>query len=451
MIDLIIVGAGPGGYETALLAAKYGWSVVLIEQDKVGGVCLQAGCIPTKNYYHSAMLLRDVQQAEPFGISVSEVCFSYEKMKHHKDEVVQKLTKNIEIELQKTGVHLVFGKASLLGPHTVQVGEISYQGRYIILATGSTPKRLDIPGIDLPGVMNSTQLLQLDALPQRMAIIGGGVIGCEFASIYASLGSQITLIEWLPGILPQIDEEVSKRLLMAFRKERIQVQTNTGVEAISLSGEGLILNLQTRSGEKKEISVDAVLLSVGRLPNVEWLSNSPVTLERNEQGGIRVDGWGKTSVPSIYAIGDLCGGWMLAHAATYQGRKAFFHMANYPDEIDLQYTPSAIFTFPPVAMIGKTEQMVRGENYSVFKSLYASNGIAQANETTFGFVKLIVSSENKLIGAHIIGANAPDLIGELTLAVQRQLTLTELQPIIHPHPTLSEIVQDAIHQYKQKN
>ncbi len=451
MIDLIIVGAGPGGYETAILAAKHGWSVVLIEQNKVGGVCLQAGCIPTKNYYHSAKLLRDIQQSEPFGVSAADVSFSYEKMKLHKDEIIQKLTKSIESEIQKLGIHLVYGQASLLGPHTVQVGEISYQGRYIILATGSNPKQLKFPGIDLPGVMDSSQLLQLDALPQRLAIVGGGVIGCEFASIYASLGSQITLIEWLPGILPQIDEEVSKRLMMAFRKERIQVQTNTGVQSISSSNDGLALHLQTRSGEKKEISVDAVLLSVGRLPNVDWLSNSPVTLERNEQGGIRVDTWGKSSIPSIYAIGDVCGGWMLAHAATFQGKKAFFHMANYSDGINLQNTPSAIFTFPPIAMIGKTEQMVRGENYFVFKSLYASSGIAQANEATFGFVKLILSSDQILIGAHIIGANAPDLIGELTIAIQKHLSLRELQQVIHPHPTLSEVIQDAIHQSEQKN
>ncbi len=476
---IIIIGAGPGGYETALEAAGRGIEVVLIESGNVGGTCLNEGCIPTKTLYRSAEALAEARRAAEFGIvyGSNEAVVDFSRVMQRKQEVVAQLRGGVETLLHNKLITLVHGKATLTGAHSVVVHSTSaltpdeasgtaeeqaaesteYTGDCIIIATGSVSASLPIPGADLPQVLSSGKMLDIDHVPERLCIIGAGVIGLEFASIFNSFGSKVTVLEYCKQILPRFDTDLAKRLKQSLSKSGIEIITSAAVQSISASAEGDGVQaeyaLETRKGkEVKTVEADTVLMAVGRRPAVEGLGLEAAGVEYTPKG-ITVNDFMQTNVPSIYAIGDVNGRCMLAHAATYQGLKALNHICGEEDSINLSIVPSVVFTMPEAATVGLTEQDCEQQGIAcrLLKSFFRSNGKAVSMGETDGFVKMIVAKEpadtdaggkipaGKILGCHLFGPHAADLIAEVTALIQCGATLADLKSLIHAHPTFSEV------------
>jgi dihydrolipoamide dehydrogenase len=444
MVDLVIIGAGPAGYETALLAAKHNLKVTLIEKSEVGGTCLQVGCIPTKAMYRNAEVLHLLKNSQMFGIAYENLQFDFNIVQERKNSIIKELTEGITFALEKAGVNLVYGEGHILDPHHVQVGKQKIETKHILIATGSKELRLQIPGANLPNVITSKELLSIDHVPSSMTIIGAGYIGCEFASIFSAFGTKVTIVEYMDSIVPLIDSEISKRLLALMKRQGIVVHTKTKVLSIEESGD---LRLIKALAKEKEISFhsEVVLLATGRAPvlDIESLQEAGV---KHDYKKILVDENFQTNVPSIYAIGDVTGGKMLAHVASFQGHVALSHMLGIKRNIDFDLVPSAMFTFPEIATIGKSEEEAKSEliNYQVCKYLFRANGKAMALGETDGFVKVIVDDQARVIGVHIIGPHASDLIHEMGALMTQGITIKQYLDIIHAHPTLSEVMQEAV-------
>ena len=465
--DLIIIGAGPGGYETAVRAAKAGLQVVVIEKEHLGGTCLNAGCIPTKCLCHSA--------EQPPSTSPEGESDRLRKAIARKNEVVEKLKAGIAQLMKTPGITLVEGEARFVDAHTISVGDEQYEAKNIIIATGSVTKFLPIPGAHAEGVVTSTELLNLTTLPQRLTIIGGGVIGLEFASIFQSIGSQVTVIEFCKEVLPQFDRDLAKRLRTSLKKRGIEFHTNAAAKEIrrlspspSLVGNGedspstekdeVTTPLSTREGpgvsllfeekgKMQSVEADLVLMAVGRAANLQSLNLADVGIETTPRG-IVVDDHMQTNIPGIYAIGDVNGLIQLAHAASAQGRVALSHILSshlLPPTSYLQIIPSAVFTVPEAAMVGKTEEQLEeaGIEYKTHKAMYRANGKALAMEADDGLVKILTDAEGKILGCHIFGAHASDLIHEVTLAMRLGATIHDIADTVHAHPSLSEILLAA--------
>lgn len=441
---IIIIGAGPGGYETAVRAAKLGLEVVVIEKDRLGGTCLNAGCIPTKCLCHSADTLevlkeRDVQpDAEELAKAVA-----------HKDETVEKLRQGIAILMKAPGITLVEGEAQFVDAHTVKVngkgGEQVFTAPHVIIATGSTTKFLPIEGAHAKGVVTSTEILNLDSLPKRLCIIGGGVIGIEFASIFRSFGVEVDVVEFMKEILPPFDRDLVKRLRTSLKKRGITFHLGAGAKAIH-EGEPMVVDFEEK-GKAQSLECDLVLMAVGRAANVGALNLDDVGITYTPRG-ICVDEHMQTNVPGVYAIGDVNGLCQLAHAATFQGYCALEHITGssssaYRDA--LKVIPSAVFSNPEAAMVGATEEQLTeaGVEYKNLKSFYRANGKALSMDADDGLVKLLVSPEGNLLGAHILGAHASDLIHELALLMRMGGKVSDLAHTVHAHPSLSEIILTA--------
>ncbi|HOI46828.1 MAG TPA: dihydrolipoyl dehydrogenase [Bacilli bacterium] len=444
MVDLVIIGAGPGGYETALLAAKHNFKVVLIEKNEVGGTCLQAGCIPTKTLYRNAEVLELVKESHQFGITHENIQFDYAAVKKRKDEVISELTTGIKYSLEKANVELIYGEGYILDPHHVYVGKRKIETKYILIATGSKEYRLPISGIDLPNVLTSKELLDIDHVPKRLTIIGAGYIGCEFASIFSAFGSKVTLVEYMDSIVPLLDTEVSKRLHALMKRSGITIHTKTKVLGIEQSDESLVVKAVCKDKELL-LPSDTVLLATGRQSVLDMESLNEANI-LHDYKKILVNEHFQTNIESIYAIGDVVGGKMLAHVASFQGQVALAHMLGQKRDIDFNFVPSAMFTFPEVASIGYTEEEVITKNipYHVCKYLFRANGKAMALKETDGFAKLIVNHQEQIIGAHIIGPHASDLIHEIGALMKLGVGVKAYLDLIHAHPTLSEVVQEAI-------
>jgi dihydrolipoamide dehydrogenase len=351
----------------------------------------------------------------------------------------------IERLLQSYGVEAVHGQASLLDGNTVMVDGTQYHSRFILLASGSVPAVLDVPGMDLPGVMNSDEILELKELPGRLLVIGGGVIGLEFASIFRAFGSQVTVIEYLPALLNSLDQEIGKRLGVFLKRQGINVMTSTGVQSIERDQDKLLMVAEGKKGPLR-LQADAVLVAAGRMPCTEGLNLEQVGVKTGPRGFIQVDHTYQTSVKSIYAIGDVIGGQMLAHVASEEGIAAVESIAGLRKRSASPLVPSCIFTIPEIASVGLSEQQARerGIKYRSGKFQFAANGKALTMAETDGVVKVLVDEADVIIGVHIIGPHASDLIMEGLVLVEQGITRSQAIDMIHPHPTLSEALKEAI-------
>ena len=477
-MKIIIIGAGPGGYETALLAAKRGVEVVLIEAGHVGGTCLNEGCIPTKSFCKNAEVIDSLREAEAFGVTGLSYDFDFKAVTARKNAVVEQLRGGVEGLLGHKLITLVHGKASFRDAHTVVVESVEYSADYIIIATGSVSASLPIPGADLPGVLTSKEILDLEEIPRRLCVIGGGVIGLEFASVFCSFGSEVTVLEYFKDILPRFDSDLSKRLKQSLGKRGIEINTQAQVTGITTvipseaegssvipsEAEGRVEEspcyrvTYTRKGKEETVEADKVLMAVGRKANVGSLNLADAGVEFTPRGIVVDDRTMQTNVPHIYAIGDVNGKMMLAHAATFQGIVALDHIMGIENEIDLSVMPAAVFTSPEAASVGMTEDECKEAGIPVkcLKSFFRANGKAVTMGETDGFCKLVVAAEPKegcespyaqgrILGCHLYGPHASDIVQEACALITRKATLKEFESIIHTHPTLTEVLQSAVH------
>ncbi len=446
--DLIVIGGGPGGYVAAIRAAQLGLKICVVERQKMGGTCLNWGCIPTKALYRSAEVCHLAKNSEEFGIVSEKITINWEQVQSRKDKIVSQLVVGIVQLMKANNITVVEGEAKLKDVNSILVtkadGETAcVSAANIIIATGSKPAVLPIEGVELPGVLDSTDLLALDHIPQRLAIIGGGVIGMEFAAIFNAFGSQVTVIEFLPNVLAQMDTDISKRLTPMMKKKGIEILTASRVMKIEKQ-EGLVLTVSTKKGDI-QIQADEVLMAAGRQPVVDnlMLENANIAYDKK---GIKANAYGQTNVPHIYAIGDVTGGMMLAHTASHQGITAVEHIMGVEAKHDAMVVPSCVFTFPEIAAVGITEDEARakGLNYKIGKFMFGANGKALTLGEGEGFLKVISDENDILMGVHIMGPHASDLIHEGVLAIGMKLKAEDIIGTIHAHPTLSEAFSEAV-------
>lgn len=440
--QLIIIGAGPGGYETAVHAAKAGLQTVVIERGPLGGTCLNAGCIPTKCLCHTAEVLESTRHSEALGITAGDVQFSLSQAMARKDAIVSQLQGAIDALMQTPGITLVRGEARFVDAHTVAVGETTYTAPHIIIATGSTSKFLPIEGAHARGVLTSTEMLRLQEVPRRMTIIGGGVIGLEFAAIFRTFGSEVTVVEFCKEVLPFFDRDLAKRLRTSLKRQGIDFHVGAAAKAIH-EGESLTVDYEEK-GKLRSVEADIVLMAVGRGANLESLNFADAGIEVSKRGVV-VDEHFQTSVPGVYAVGDINGLCQLAHAATFQGFAALAHILGEPSPYRLEVMPAAVFTVPEAAMVGKTEEQLAEEGvaYVAHKSFYRANGKALTMAAEDGFAKILTDASGRILGAHLLGAHAADLIHELAMVMQHDGNISEVVSMVHAHPSLSEIVLAA--------
>ena len=439
--DIAIIGAGPGGYTAAFKAADEGLSVVIFEKDRFGGTCLNRGCVPTKALLKSATLLSEIRNAGTFGISVTEVSHDMQAMAMRRDQIVERLRADLEKAVKAKKITLVTGQAVITSPQTVECGGEEYQAQNIIIATGSQVSLPPIPGIDSPQVITSNQLLERQEIDyQSLTIIGAGVIGVECASIYLALGRPVTMIEMADRILPTMDPEIAQRLTAHLKKRGAVIVTGARVSAI----EGDTVCYLDRKGQQCRCSSEAILVATGRKASVEGLLGEGVSLEVSR--GIVADGNGRTSAPHIYAIGDaVSGNIQLAHVAMAQGENVIDIIQGRQPSVDMKTVPSCLYTDPEAASVGLYEQQAREQGISVrcSKSVTGGNGKCLIENAESGYVKLVMDENDVIIGGQMVCPHATEMIGEIALAVEKKLTAGQLAEVIHPHPTVNEMIAQA--------
>ena len=453
-MKIIIIGAGPGGYETALLAAKRGVEVVLVEAGQVGGTCLNEGCIPTKAFCKNAEVIDGLREAEEFGVTGLSYGFDFNAVTSRKNAVVEQLRGGVEGLLGHKNITLVRGMASFKDQHTVLVNDVEISADYIIIATGSVSASLPIPGADLPGILTSKEILDLQEVPKKLCVIGGGVIGLEFASIFKSFGSEVTVLEYFKEILPRFDSDLSKRLKQSLGKRGIEICTQaqvTGIEETAVMSNEVETSTYkvsyTRKGKEEVVEADKVLMAVGRKANISSLNLADVGIEFTSRGIVVDDRTMQTNVPHIYAVGDINGKMMLAHAATFQGIVALDHIMGIENDIDLSVMPAAVFTSPEAASVGMTEEECKEAGIAIrcLKSFFRANGKAVTMGETDGFCKLIAADDGRILGCHLYGPHSSDIVQEACALISRKATIEQFKDIIHTHPTLTEVLQAAVH------
>lgn len=434
--DLIIIGSGPGGYRAAEYAAAGGLQVTIIEEADAGGTCLNCGCIPTKTLCRHTEVIETLRSAEDFGLKGLTYTVDFAQMMERKQQVVETLRQGVEGLLSKPGITFVRGTAHFTGNKTVAVGDEEYTAPHIIIATGSKAKMLPIPGINDSRVVTSTELLNITTLPQRLCIVGAGVIGMEFASIFSSLGCEVTVVEFLKECLPALDSDIAKRLRQTISKRGVTFLMQSAVKEIT--AEGVVYE---RKGKTDVVAADLILMATGRAAHTEGLDleKAGVTTER---GCIVTDDEFRTSAEGVYAIGDVNGRMMLAHAATYQGLHVVNRILGREDAIRTDIIPAAIFTYPEAASVGMTEDACKqaGLEYNCHKGYYRSNGKALAMQETEGLVKVLTDSTRHIIGCHIYGAHATDMVQEVCSLMNLNATIDQMSDIVRIHPTLNEIL-----------
>ncbi len=447
--DIIVIGAGPGGYVAAVRAAKEGLRTAIVEEKRVGGTCLNRGCIPAKAMIHAASLYREMKEGERFGITASEISFDYGRILSYKEETTDKLCQGVEQLLKANGVEMLFGKGILEEGRRVRVvsetKEAVYEAEHVILAAGSKPLTLPIPGFLLPGVLTSDELFRLERLPQSLVIVGGGVISVEFASVFADLGCKVTIIEALSRLIPNMDKEISQNLKMILKKRGVDVHTSAAVQRVEQEGE---LYTCIFNEKEKEIRVSAqyVLCAAGRCPNTEGLFGEGVKPEM-ERGYVVTDERFATSIDGVYAIGDLVKGMQLAHLASAQGAYVAGIIAGKKPYAELDAVPGCVYTNPEIASVGLTEDEAKGKGLGVKtgKFIMSANGKSLITKEERGFIKVVIENETDVIlGAQMMCARATDMIGEFVTAVANKMTAGQLMKGMRAHPTYNEGVLEAL-------
>ncbi|MDN5302927.1 MAG: dihydrolipoamide dehydrogenase [Thermoanaerobacteraceae bacterium] len=450
--DITIIGGGPGGYVAAIQAAKMGAKVILIEKDVLGGTCLNRGCIPTKSLVRSAEIFKNLKEAEDFGCQAENISVDIKSVVGRKNRVITQLVQGIEYILKKHDVRVIRGIGEIKDCNTVFVkekaAEITIKTNNIIIATGSKSSSLPIPGKDLECIMDSSDALQMDELPEKMVIIGGGVIGMEFAFIFSGFGVDVTVVEFLDEVLAAFDSDIIEEISKIAKSKGIKIFTGSKVEQIIQGEDGQSIVVFSKDNEKKYISADKVLMAVGRQPSLDGLDVASLGLELNDKGrGIKVNEKMQTNIPNIYAIGDVTNRVLLAHVASHQGIVAVKNIIGVPSEIDYNVIPSAIFTDPEIAMVGIGEKAAKkqGIDVEVGKFPFAASGKALTMGESRGFVKIIKQKcTGKILGGAIIGPHATDLIAEIALAVKKGLTCEDVIETVHAHPTTAEAIHEAV-------
>ena len=446
--DLLVIGAGPGGYHAAIRGAQLGLKVACAELGAVGGVCLNIGCIPTKALLHAGETMAASRHAGDFGLSFGTPSLDIPKLNGWKEGIVKKLTGGVSGLFRANKVTHLVGQASFVDAHTVRVGEQTVTAQNIIIATGSEPAALKGLDVDQRVIVDSTGALDVpDPIPARMLCVGGGVIGFEFAHIYNNLGSKVKVIEFLPNVIPGADADAVKEFAKSMTKQGIEIVTRTKANSAVVNGNEVQVELENvETGEKTSETFDRVLVAVGRRPRTSGLNLEAAGLKTTERGFIEVNRKMQTSVPHIFAVGDVAGNPMLAHKAMKEGLVAAEVAAGKPSEQDAVAIPGVVYTSPELAWVGLTEQEAKEHGYKVKTGVFpmSASGRAMTLQSTDGFVKMVVEEgTDLLLGVHIVGPHASDLLGEAGLALEMAATASDVALTIHAHPTLGEAVLEA--------
>lgn len=449
--DVIVIGSGPGGYVTAIRAAQLGLKVAVVEKENLGGICLNWGCIPTKSLLKSAQALEYAIHAADYGVSIKgEVKPDFEAMVKRSRGVADGMSKGIQFLFKKNKVESIFGWGKLAGKNTVEVTDdagkkTTYTAKHIILATGARSRELPNLVQDGEKIIGYRKALVLDKQPESMVVVGSGAIGSEFAYFYHTIGTKVTLVEFMPTLVPNEDADVAKQLERSFKKSKMKVLTSSSVESVDTSGDKCKVTIKTKKGEQV-VEADIVLSAVGIAPNTEGIGLEELGVE-TEQGRVKVDEYYKTNVDGVYAIGDIVAGPALAHVASAEGIVCIEKIAGLtPDPIDYGNIPGCTYTNPEVSSVGLTEAKAKeaGFEMKIGKFPYSASGKASAAGQKDGFVKLIFDAKyGELLGAHMIGGNVTEMIAEMVVAKKLEITGHELLKTIHPHPTMSEAIMEA--------
>ena len=451
-MKLAVIGGGPGGYVAAIRAAQLGAEVTLIEKNAMGGTCLNVGCIPTKALIHSADLYHEIQKdAAKNGILVGEVSVDFAAMQKRKQNVVKQLVNGVGGLMGANGIRVIKGTAKLKGAAEVEIetaeGTENLNFDKVLIASGSVPSVVPIPGHDLDGVVDSTGALNFEEIPKSLCIIGGGVIGIEMAHVYQRLGTKVTIVEMLPDILMNLDADITAPIKKLFKKNKVDILLETKVGSLEKTEEGLLVNMTDKEGTAKSVNAEKVLMCVGRKPQTAELGLEEIGVI-TERGRIVVDENYQTNVENLYAIGDCIGGIMLAHVASAEGIAAVEKMMGQESHIDFKTVPSCVYTSPELSGVGLTEKeaIAKGVNYEVGKFPLVGNGKSLIIGETSGLVKIVADKETgEVLGMHMCGPNATELIVEGALAIHKKATVEDLLATVHAHPSVGESLQEAAH------
>ncbi len=442
--DIVVIGGGPAGYVAAIHAAHLGAKVAVVEKDRLGGTCLNRGCIPTKALVRSVEVLLEGRRANEFGIEIDNIKINFQKIMARKSNVVDKLVSGVEQLMKSNNISVYRGAGRILSPHLIKVNDDEIASRKLIIATGSESALLPVPGLDLPGVLTTDDILELEELPESLVVIGGSHVGIEFASIFSGLGTKVTIVKRRPLLLEPIDEEIGRRFAQTLPRQGIEVKIGAAVKAIKRGGTVLKVVWDTPEGEQG-VEGQMVLMATGRRPYSEGLGLSELGIKMDGRA-IAVNERLETNIDDIYAVGDVLGKSMLAHVASYEGEVAAENAFGHSRQVDYHAVPSCIFTQPELAGVGITESEAKdsGIPYKVSKFPFLACGRAVAMDETMGIVKIICNAENgRVLGMHIMGPHAGDLIAEGVLAMQMGATAKDIAYTMHAHPTLPEAVREA--------
>ena len=449
--QVVVIGAGPGGYVAAIRLAQLGKDVILVEKgDRLGGVCLNVGCIPSKALIHASDLAHEVRNAGDMGLSVQGLEIDLPKMVRWKDGIVERLTGGVAFLCEKNGVEVVKGHAEFASDRTLKVmgdeGAVEIEFEQAVIATGSRPMGLEGFPRDGEKVIGSTEALSLQAVPERLVVIGAGYIGLELGSVYAKLGSQVSIVEFLPAVAPTLDQEVGKALTRSLKRLGVKLLLEHRAERFE-AGDPSTVIVRGPKNDEVQIEADTVMMSIGRLPNSDSLGLEAAGVEIDDKGFIPVNDRMQTNVPGIYAIGDVVGGALLAHKAYQEAKVAAEVIAGEPAAFDNVAVPAVIYTDPEVAWAGLSETEAKEKGYEVITGAfpYKASGRAMSLDATDGFVKVIADAESKLLlGVVAVGRGVSEFIGEATLALEMGAFLEDVALTIHSHPTMSEALQEAV-------
>ncbi|MHB8986837.1 MAG: dihydrolipoyl dehydrogenase [Eubacteriales bacterium] len=448
--DVLVIGGGPGGYVASIRAARLGARTALVEKAELGGTCLNRGCIPTKAFLTATEKVAELKRSDKFGITVSGLNVDFARMVEWKNSVVTKLSNGVNYLINHNKIEVYYGTACFIDSHTVEVRQAHKTERVaaakIIIATGSVPRKLDLPG-DTSCIIYSDDILNLQEIPENLVIIGGGVIGIEFGTIFNNLGTKVTIVEIMDRILPQMDGEIASLLLRQLKQEGIQILTGNKVEMIKQINDSAIVTILGNNSARKEIRANKVLVAPGRVPYMEGLNLDAAGVTYKREGIVTNENL-VTTAENIYAIGDVTGGVQLAHLASAQGISAAEHALGKKPNISFKHVPLCIYTQPEVASVGLTEEQLKqeGTNFKAAKFPLRANGKAVAAGYEEGIVKILYDPQyGEIFGVHLLAPRATDIIAEAALALRSELTVDDIATTIHGHPTLAEALMEASH------